>query len=61
MLPLPDPRDDQPRPRLTRAQASLTREVEVLDEFGQRRDEHRAHQQTHDVVGKGRLAALRPS
>ena len=40
MLPLPDPRDDQPRPRLTRAQASLTREVEVLDEFGQRRVLH---------------------
>lgn len=40
MLPLPDPRDDQPRPHLTRAQATLTREVEVLDEFGQRRVIH---------------------
>ena len=37
MLPLHHPR---PLPRLTQAQASLTREVEVLDEFGQRRTMH---------------------
>lgn len=40
MLPLPDPRHDAALPRLTRATASLTREVEVLDEFGQRRTIH---------------------
>jgi FdhD protein len=37
MLPLPQRHD---LPRLTRACASLTREVEVLDEFGQRRRIH---------------------
>lgn len=37
MLPLHDPR---PLPRLTQASAPLTREVEVLDEFGQRRTLH---------------------
>ena len=37
MLPLHHPRT---LPRLTQAQASLTREVEVLDEFGQRRTMH---------------------
>jgi FdhD protein len=40
MLPLPDSRHDPARPRLTRAAAPLTREVEVLDEFGQRRAIH---------------------
>ena len=40
MLPLPEPRHDAVLPRLTRATASLTREVEVLDEFGQRRTIH---------------------
>jgi FdhD protein len=37
MLPLHDPRV---LPRLTRASAPLTREVEVVDEFGQRRTLH---------------------
>jgi FdhD protein len=40
MLPLPDHRDERALPRLTRASAPLTREVEVLDEFGQRRAIH---------------------
>ncbi len=40
MLPLPEPRHDAALPRLTRAAAPLTREVEVLDEFGQRRTIH---------------------
>jgi FdhD protein len=40
MLLLPEPRDDTALPRLTRAAAVLTREVEVLDEFGQRRTIH---------------------
>ncbi len=40
MLPLPEPRHDAVLPRLTRAAAPLTREVEVLDEFGQRRAIH---------------------
>jgi FdhD protein len=40
MLPLPDHRDERVLPRLTRASAPLTREVEVLDEFGQRRAVH---------------------
>jgi FdhD protein len=40
MLPLPDHRDERVLPRLTRASAPLTREVEVLDEFGQRRAIH---------------------
>lgn len=39
MPPLSDPRH-QNVPRLTRAAAPLTREVEVLDEFGQRRTLH---------------------
>ncbi len=37
MLPLPDPRSTLMLPHLSRAQAPLTREVEVRDEFGQRR------------------------
>ncbi len=37
MLPLPDPRSTLLLPHLSRAQAPLTREVEVRDEFGQRR------------------------
>jgi len=40
MLPLPDTPDERVLPRLTRAAAPLTREVEVLDEFGQRRTIH---------------------
>lgn len=40
MLPLPDTLDERVLPRLTRAAAPLTREVEVLDEFGQRRTIH---------------------
>lgn len=34
---LPEPRPSRPLPRLTQAAVPLTREVEVLDEFGQRR------------------------
>ena len=37
MLPLPEPRSRLLLPHLSRAQAPLTREVEVRDEFGQRR------------------------
>ena len=37
MLPSPDPRSRLFLPHLSRAQAPLTREVEVRDEFGQRR------------------------
>jgi len=40
MLPLPETRHDVALPRLTRAAATLTREVEVQDEFGQRRTIH---------------------
>ena len=37
MLPLPDPRSTLLLPHLSRAQAPLTREVDVRDEFGQQR------------------------
>ncbi len=37
LLPLPETPTARLLPRLTRAQVALTREVEVLDEFGQRR------------------------
>ncbi len=37
LLPLPEPRTERLLPRLTQARAALTREVEVRDEFGQRR------------------------
>jgi FdhD protein len=40
MLPLPAARDDTSLPRLTRAVVPLTREVQVLDEFGQHRTMH---------------------
>src|SRR6187551_2795130 len=40
MLPLPACRDDTSLPRLTRAVVPLTREVQVLDEFGQHRTMH---------------------
>ncbi|HEY6087128.1 MAG TPA: formate dehydrogenase accessory sulfurtransferase FdhD [Burkholderiaceae bacterium] len=40
MLPLPAARDETSLPRLTRAVVPLTREVQVLDEFGQHRTMH---------------------
>lgn len=56
MLPLHHPR---PLPRLTQAQASLTREVEVLDEFGQRRTMHIPNERPLTVyVDKRELVTL---